>query len=78
MFQFDVAANLSVLTKYDLSIFNKLPPLPSHILTVNIDGIEYSIDPGKWEQITNMSVFPQLDIIILTEYHLSATFRPAT
>jgi hypothetical protein len=40
---------------------------------VNIDGI----DPGKWEQITNMSVFPQLDIIILTEHHLSATFRPA-
>ncbi len=50
-----------------------LPPLPIHILTVNIDGI----DPGKWEQITNMSVFPQLDIIILTEHHLSAKFRPA-
>jgi hypothetical protein len=50
-----------------------LPPLPIHILTVNIDGI----DPGKWEQITNMPVFPQLDIIILTEHHLSAKFRPA-
>ena len=49
------------------------PPLPIHTLTVNIDGL----DSGKWEQITKMPVFPQLDIIILTEHHLSAKFRPA-
>jgi hypothetical protein len=48
------------------------PPLPIHTLTVNIDGL----DSGKWEQITKMPVFPQLDIIILTEHHLSAKFRP--
>jgi hypothetical protein len=49
------------------------PPLPIHTLTVNIDGL----DSGKWEQITKMSVFPQLDMIIPTEHHLSAKFRPA-
>ena len=49
-----------------------LPPLPIHTLTVNIDGL----DSGKWEQITKMPAFPQLDIIILTEHHLSAKFRP--
>ena len=49
------------------------PPLPIHTLTVNIDGL----DSGKWEQITKMPVFPQLDSIILTEHHLSAKFRPA-
>ena len=50
-----------------------LTPLPIHTLTVNIDGL----DSGKWEQITKMPVFPQLDSIILTEHHLSAKFRPA-
>ena len=40
--------------------------------TVNID----ELDSGKWEQITKMPAFPQLDIIILTEHHLSAKFRP--
>ena len=49
------------------------PPLPIHTLTVNIDGL----DSRKWEQITKMSVFPQLDMIIPTEHHLSAKFRPA-
>ena len=38
-------------------------PLSIHTLTVNIDGL----DTGKWEQITKMPVFPQLDSIILTE-----------
>ena len=50
------------------------PPasLPLHALTLNINGL----DVDKWEDITRMPVYPLLDVIILTEHHLSSGYRP--
>ena len=42
------------------------------ILAFNIDG--YS--KAKWTYMCNLSCFKNLDIIIMTEHHLSSTFRP--
>jgi hypothetical protein len=42
------------------------------ILTINIDGHS----KAKWTYLCNSSCFQNLDIIIMTEHHLSSTFRP--
>ena len=33
-------------------------------------------NPSKWEKIQFPPFFPHLDVIVLTEYHLPASFRP--
>jgi len=42
------------------------------ILTVNIDGHS----KAKWTYLCNLSCFKNLDFNIMTEHHLSSTFRP--
>ena len=43
-----------------------------NFLTFNVNGHK----PHKWKYITQLSAYKSLDIILLTEYHLSTRFRP--
>ena len=42
------------------------------ILIVNLEGHS----KAKWTYLCNVSCFKNLDIIIMTEHHLSSTFHP--
>jgi len=62
-------------TKQKQSASTPSPNPPSRmirILTVNIDGHS----KAKWTYLCNLSCFKNLDIIIMTEHHLSSTFCP--